>query len=244
MRIAIIEDEQIHTDYLEECLREWSGNRGIPAEICSFPSAESFLFTWEENRDFDILFVDIQMKAMNGMEMAERIRRKDGNIAIVFTTGIADYMAKGYEVEAMHYLLKPVSREKISGCMDKLIRRRREESFVTVRGREEVMKLPVEQVTYVEARGHGCMAEIYTRTGETLQLEVTESITELEKVLSPFGFLRCHRSYLCRTGSIHQIGRTEITMDNGSVIPVSRRMYAEVNQAFIRHFQRAGKDMG
>ncbi len=244
MRIAIVEDEQIHTEYLEKCLGEWSGERGIPVRIRSFLSAESFLFFWEENRDFDILFVDIQMKTMNGMEMAEKIRRKDGNIAIVFTTGVADYMAKGYEVEAMHYLLKPVDREKIHGCMDKLVSRRREELFVTVHGREEVMKLPVEQVTYVEARGHGCVAEIYTRTGETLQLEVTESITVLEKLLLPIGFIRCHRSYLCRTGSIHQIGRTEITLDNGSVIPVSRRLYGEVNQAFIRHFQRSGKDMG
>ena len=94
----------------------------------------------------------------------------------------------------------------------------------------------------MEARGHGCVAEIYTRTGETLQLEVTEIITVLEKLLLPIGFIRCHRSYLCRTGSIHQIGRTEITLDNGSVIPVSRRLYGEVNQAFIRHFQRS--DMG
>ncbi len=75
-------------------------------------SAESFLFVWEETNDFDILFVDIQMGKMNGVEMAEKVRECDREIAIVFTTGIADYMGCGYEVEALHYLLKPISKEK------------------------------------------------------------------------------------------------------------------------------------
>ena len=244
MKIAIIEDEQIHIDFLEECLRAWSDKNGIPVDISAFPSAESFLFIWEEARDFDILFVDIQMKAMNGMEMAKKVRQKDENIAIVFTTGITDYMAAGYEVEAMHYLIKPVSREKIAQCMDKLVRRHREDVFVAVHGKEEVTKLPVERITFVEAQGHGCVAEIYKKTGETIRIEITESITEMEKLLSPYGFFRCHRSYLCRTGSIHQIGRTDITLDNGSVIPVSRRMYGQINQAFIRYFQRSGEGNG
>lgn len=238
MKIAIIEDEQIHIDFLAKCLQEWGGKRKIPVSIRSCPSAESFLFIWEETKDFDILFVDIQMKAMNGMEMVRRIRREDENIPIVFTTGIADYMAEGYEVDAMHYLLKPVDREKVALCMDKLARRRRSEPFVSVRRKEESIKLPTERIMYIEAQGHGCVAELYTRAGETQRIEIAESITEMEKRLMPYDFLRCHRSYLCRVGSIHQIGKTEIIFDNGSRIPVSRRMYEQVNRAFIRHFQR------
>lgn len=242
MKIAIIEDEQIHTEFLARCLKEWCGKTGVPAEISTFLSAESFLFTWEEKRDFDILFVDIQMKAMNGMEMAEKVRQEDEDIAIVFTTGIADYMAAGYEVEAMHYLLKPVDREKIGQCMDKLVRRRRMEPCVTVHGKGEVIKLPVGQVTYIEAQAHSCVAEVFTRSGQTIRHEVAESITEMERLLTPYDFIRCHRSYLCRTGSIYQIGRSDITLDSGSVIPVSRRMYGQVNQAFIRHFHRFGME--
>ena len=72
MKIAIIEDEKIHTDYLAEYLQEWSLQRGKPVDILAFISAESFLFAWEEDRTFDILFVDIQMKTMNGMEMVKK----------------------------------------------------------------------------------------------------------------------------------------------------------------------------
>lgn len=81
------------------------------------------------------------------------------------------------------------------------------------------------------------MAETYTRAEGCRQIEITEGISEMERELSPHGFIRCHRSYLCRVESICRIGKTELTLDSGSVIPVSRRACAEVNRAFIAHFR-------
>ena len=102
IKIAIIEDEQTHTELLSSYLRTWGAAQGQAVSIQTFLSAESFLFVWEETNDFDILFVDIQMGKMNGVEMAGKVRERDREIAIVFTTGIADYMGCGYEVEALH----------------------------------------------------------------------------------------------------------------------------------------------
>lgn len=238
IKIAIIEDEQSHTELLSAYLRSWGGAHGQKVSIREFVSAEGFLFVWEETNDFDILFVDIQMGEMNGVEMAEKVREKDGEIAIVFTTGITDYMGCGYEVAALHYLLKPISMEKVGLCMDKVMQRRRKEAFVLVHGKEETMKLAVSHISYVEARGHGCVVETYTGSGGCSQTEITESISGMARQLQAHGFIRCHRSYLCRTESIRRIGKTELIMDSGSVIPVSRRMYAEVNRAFIAHFCR------
>ena len=237
IKIAIIEDEQIHTDLLADYLRTWSAGQGKAVSIQEFSSAESFLFVWEETNDFDILFVDIQMKEMNGIEMAKKVRERDGEIAIVFTTGIADYMGTGYEVEALHYLLKPISMEKVGQCMDKVVRRNRNEAHVLVHGKEETIKISVGHISYGEARGHGCVIETYTRTGNCRQTEITESISEMERQLKTHGFIRCHRSYLCRIGSIRQIGKKDLTLDSGSVIPVSRRMYADISRAFIAYFR-------
>jgi DNA-binding LytR/AlgR family response regulator len=249
----------------------WSGKRGVPVEIKEFLNAESFLFQWEEERVFDVLFIDIQMKEMNGMELARKIREVDRDMVLIFTTGIADYIQDGYEVEAMHYLLKPIRREKVEECLDKAEgRRRREEFFVVHPAADEVRKMNVEMVNYVEARGHGSVLglvcgngvnenlynESVLRTrkkgnlyGETvlkmgkkedlyMELPVMESISELEKVLLEFHFVKCHRSYLCRIGGIHHIDKKEIFFDNGSHIPVSRRMYGEVNQKFIQYFRK------
>jgi len=238
MKTAIIEDEQIHTDLLTAYLKAWGSKKEILLDIRTFPSAESFLFMWEGTKDFDILFVDIQMKEMNGIEMAKKVRERDEDIAIVFTTGISDYMEIGYEVEALHYLLKPISQEKVGQCMDKVLRRRQKESFILAHGKEEIIRLPVRRITYIEAQGHGCIVETCLKSGETVRTEIIESISEMEEQLNPYGFIKCHRSYLCRIGSIHQIAKTEIVFDNGSKIPVSRRMYAKTNQAFIEYFRQ------
>lgn len=239
LHIAIIEDEQIHTKLLSGYLSEWSKGHGQEVTIREFPGAESFLFIWAETKDFDVLFVDIQMAGMNGMEMAKKVRQEDENIAIVFTTGITDYMEAGYEVEALHYLLKPISMEKISQCMDKVLRRSHKREYVLVHGKDETIRVPVDTITYIEAQGHGSLMEVYERTDsrERTTIEISESISEMENMLTKYGFARCHRSYLCRIGSIRQIGRTEITLDSESVIPVSRRLYAEMNRAFIEHFR-------
>ena len=241
LNIAIIEDEQIHTELLSGYLSTWSKEHGQEVSIQEFTSAESFLFVWEERKDFDVLFVDIQMAGMSGIEMAKKVRQRDEDIAIVFTTGITDYMETGYEVEALHYLVKPISMEKIGQCMDKVQRRSYKQEYVLVHGKEETIRISVEKITYVEAQGHGSVIEVYAKNDkkERMRIAIAESISEMEKRLAMHGFVRCHRSYLCRIGSIHQIGKTDITLDSGSVIPVSRRLYTEINRAFIEYFRNA-----
>lgn len=241
MKLAVIEDEQVHRELLRGYLEAWSRDKKIAVQIVSFPSAESFLFAWEEERDFDVLFVDIQMQEMTGMEMAKKIRQEDGDISIVFTTGIPDYLKEGYEVEALHYLLKPISEEELFRCMDRVMKKGVHKQFLLVQTKEEHIKLWTDQILYVEARGHGCVIEFITKEDGTQQVEALESISELEKQLSGEDFIKCHRSYLCRIGAIHRIDRAEIVLDSGSRIPVSRRLYGQVNQAFIRYFRREGK---
>lgn len=241
MKIAVIEDDPVHAELLEGYLQSWSIQHKSPVEVLRYSSAENFLFEWEAEQDFDALFVDIQMRQMNGMEMAKLVRRKDEKIHIIFTTGVTDYILEGYEVEAMHYLLKPISEEKIRGCMDKVAQRRDDCRCILVHARDEVCRLAAEQINYIEARGHGCVIETAVKDAGRLctkLLEVSEGISELEDRLNSWGFVRCHRSYLCGLANVHQIGKTEIIFDSGSRIPVSRRLRGEVNQAFIRYFRK------
>lgn len=241
MKIAVIEDDPVHAELLEEYLQRWSVKRKNSVEVLHYSSAENFLFEWETEQDFDALFVDIQMRQMNGMEMAKLVRRKDEKIHIIFTTGITDYIQEGYEVEAMHYLLKPISEEKVGICMDKIAQRREHRHCVLVHAGDEICRLEAEQINYIEARGHGCIIEVKGKDKDGMDaglLEVSESISELEGRVGSWGFVRCHRSYLCGLANVHQIGKTEILFDSGSRIPVSRRLRGEVNQAFIRYFRR------
>lgn len=246
MKIAIIEDEPVHAELLGNYLKKWGRQRQVLLEIIYCPSAENFLFEWETEPDFTVLFVDIQMQEMNGMELAKLVRKKDKNISIIFTTGISDYMEEGYEVEAVHYLIKPINEKKIWECMDKVASRSDRMHYILVHAKDEVYKLAVEEVNYIEARGHGCVIETVHREGGELKaefLEVREGISELENQVKMHAFIKCHRSYLCGIRNIHHIGRTEIVFDNGSCIPISRRLQKEVNQAFIRYFRKYDADV-
>ena len=234
MRIAVIEDEKVHRDLMLSYLEKWSGEQDRGEEICSFETAESFWFAYEEDRCFDILFVDIQMPGMNGMELAKKIRERDRNVVIVFTTGITDYLEEGYEVEALHYLIKPLNEEKVRLCLEKAKNRRQEVNYLILHTEEETLKISEESVNYAEARGHSC---ILGMAGDG-ELAVKESLSELEETLEDRGFVKCHRSYLCRIGNIHHIGKEEIVFDDGQCIPVSRRLYNEGNKRFIEHFRR------
>ena len=155
MKIAIVEDEPAHAELLGRYLNNWSEEKKTALKIKFYPSAESFLFEWEAEQDFSALFVDIQMKEMDGVQMAKMVRRRDKKINIIFTTGIHDYMEEGYDLEAMHYLLKPIREEKIAACMDKIMVRSEETHYLLVHTKEELHKFELESVNYIEARGGG-----------------------------------------------------------------------------------------
>ena len=235
MKIAVIEDKKPHRDLLVHYLEEWRRGQERSVTVEAFGSGESFWFRYEEERDYDVLILDIQMPGINGMELARRVREADGDIVIVFATGVSDYLEEGYEVEALHYLVKPLSQEKLERCMEKALKRRRQERFVTVHGGEGILKISQERINYVEARGRGCCVG---RVKVPEELEVRESLSEMESLLEPEEFMKCHRSYLCSIGNIRRIDRGSVEFDDGSSIPVSRRLYQQVNRRFMAYFRR------
>ena len=238
MKFAVIEDEQIHIELLGKFIEKWSRDRNVSVTVASFSSAERFLFTWESEKDFDVLFIDIQMKEMSGTEMVKLVKEQDSDIVIVYITGIPDCMEGGYEADARHYLLKPISQAKLSQCMDRIWKKGNREHFVLVQTKTETLEISAERIMFVEARGHDCLIEFCSQSGETFHVVVINGLSELENQLGETDFVKCHRFFVCRVDRIHRINREGIIMDNGSWIPVSRRMYNQVNQMFIRHFRR------
>lgn len=119
MRIAICDDEDAQRQLLKDCLEEWSGSKGIPVEIKLFQNGENFLFLWEEDKEYDLLIFDIGMGRMSGLELAAKIREEDNEIPILFVTGYDEYISQGYEVAALHYLIKPLNKQKLFEVLDR-----------------------------------------------------------------------------------------------------------------------------
>lgn len=111
--IAVIDDNSIDSEYMTTLVKTWADEQNVTIRLETFPSAEAFLFTYIEDKAWDILLLDIEMGQMNGVELAKTIRRDNETVQIVFITGFPDFVGEGYEVSALHYLMKPVSIEKL-----------------------------------------------------------------------------------------------------------------------------------
>lgn len=118
-RFAVCDDSPADRAYVVGLIREWSGRAGLLLQIDEYPSAEAFLFAYEDRSTVDVLFLDIEMEGMSGVELARRLRQMRAGLQIVFLTGYMEYIAEGYDVEALHYLIKPVTGEKLGTVLDR-----------------------------------------------------------------------------------------------------------------------------
>ncbi len=232
LKIAVCDDNKVDQDYIIKLLYEYANENGVILEIQTFISAEQFLFQYADEKDYQIIVLDIEMEQMNGVELAKKLREDNKEIQIFFVTGFSDYISEGYEVDALHYLMKPVSKEKLFRVMEKAVSNlKKEEKVLLVQGNGELLKVLTKKIFYVEVFSHSC--SIHTTDGV---IETKMTISDLEKKLFD-GFIRVHRSYLVNLERIKKIAKAEIFMENGNRVPLSRRRYKDVNIAFIRYFR-------
>ena len=234
-RIAITDDSPTDAAYLSSVVTDWAAENGFQAEISVFPSAEAFLFTGAGA--FDILLLDIEMGGMNGVELARALRADGQDLRIIFITGYPDFMSEGYEVSALHYLMKPVNPEKLCTVLDRAAEGLKKPSrmvVLTVDG--TAVRIPAEDILYVEAFSHTLAVVTTSRTYELrMQLAAME-------VLLGEGFVRCHRSYLVGLHALAQITKSEVTLESGQKLPLSRNAAPAVHRAFVSYYRRDNRE--
>ena len=228
--IAICDDEHQQTEYTKMLVNKWADENNIKINIKMFNSAENFKSEWGENKRFDILLLDIQMGGQNGIELAREIRQSDTKLVIIFITGFVDYMPEGYDVSALHYLIKPVKEDKLFEVLKKAKEQlNNEEQIFLVQTPDTMVKVPFDDILYIESFAHYII--IQTKTDS---IETRANISEIEKSVGN-KFIRCHRSYIVGLKHISRITKTDMILDNGKMIPLSRRLYTEINLAFIEY---------
>jgi len=245
LHIAVCEDELNQAQYIKMLAARWVDEHSYKATIDIFDNADSFKTARNENISYDILLLDIQLDGkeesqsgfpppQNGISLAKELRETDDKLIIVFITALPEYIQEGYDVSALHYLLKPIDEDKLFAVLDKAVKNLSKTDkmlFLPIDG--EIVRIPVSNILYIESFAH--YMEI---TALFKKFTVKMPIYEIERQLGG-DFIRCHRSYIVGLKHISKITKTDVILDDGKTIPLSRRLYDEVSKTFIKYFNGA-----
>ena len=225
--IAICDDSARDAALNRALLDRWAGSRGLTLETETFPSAEQFLFRFGEDKSFDILLLDIEMGRMDGVSLARRIRAEDRRVQIIFLTGYSDYIAEGYEVAALNYLMKPVREEKLFAALDRAAEQcRQNEKCLNLELSGELVRIPLYEILYLDV--HQNYVTVHAGRDYTLK----RPLGEFERELGP-GFFRAGRGLIVSLRQVRRVTRTEVTLAGGIVLPLPRGAYEPLNRAII-----------
>lgn len=228
-KIAVCDDEKSELDLISTVVERWSVRTKHKIKMETFPSAESFLFHYEECKDYDILLLDVEMKEMSGIDLAKQIRKDNKHVEIVFITSHFEFSGEGYEVDALHYLIKPVKEEKLFDVLDKAAKKLSEEpASLVISCDGEVVRLFEDDILYVESFLH--YISIYTAERE---YKIKKNLSDFEKEVSE-SFYRIHRSFLVNLKAVVRISRTGVLLRGAAELPLARGKYDAVNQAYIK----------
>ena len=228
-RVAIVDDSVTDARFVEGILKDWAGEKQTAIQAQVFSSAESFLFRYAEDKEWDILLLDIEMGAMDGVTMAKKVRAHNEAVQIVFITGYSDYIAEGYEVAALHYLMKPVNREKLMAVLDRALeKRKQEERCLNLELSGEMVRLPFYEIRYLDVRQN------YVTVHAKGDYTVKRSLNDFEKELD-HRFHRVGRSMILNLKYIQRVTKTEVRLSDGTVLPLPRGAYEPLNRAIITH---------
>ena len=228
-KVAICDDNEIDAQFVLSILTLWAKERQILIQTECFSSAESFLFHYAEDKTFDILLLDIEMGELDGVEMARRIRKENETVQIVFITGYSEYIAEGYEVSALHYLMKPVKQEKLFDVLDRATKKLfQNEKCLNLTLSGEMVRIPFYEIRYLEV--HQNYVTIYGKE----EYKIKRTLGEFEKELDE-RFVRVGRAMIVNLAYITRVTKTEVYLSTKEKLPLPRGAYEPLNRAIISY---------
>ena len=229
MKFAIVDDEKKATDLIETYIARFMTENHFEIQTSVFHNPENFLEAY--TKDYDLVFLDVEMPGLNGIETAKELRRMDGNVVIMFITNMAQYAIHGYEVEAVDYVLKPLSYADFAMKVQKALRyiARNEDANVKLCTKDGMIHLAVSDIYYIEVRSHYL---IYHTTRE--EYMVRGVMKETEEQFSKYHFARCSHGYLINLKYVQSVNGNIVTVA-GEEITLSRSKKNDFMEAFARY---------
>lgn len=229
MKLAIVEDTREHMERLQNFIEQYRSEHSEPLQVFTFSDGLKFLDAFKNG--FDIVFMDINMPYINGMETAKRLREIDKNTCLIFITEHSSYAVNGYEVSAFDFILKPVEYERLKEKLTKAIEfvRKNDRGKLYIKNRDVFRMIKISDIHYIESEGHKV---IYHYADENF--EAWDSLDEVEKRLPADCFARCGKSYVVNLAAVVSVNGNELTLVNGDVLLISRLRKKEFIERLTR----------
>ena len=226
LNIAICDDNQIEADLIYKYLDTYLNKNDYDSKVHVYDSGESLLEAFSTDT-FSVVFLDIYMSGITGIETAIKLRAKDSNFALIFITSSKDHALEAFSCQASAYLIKPVNHESIEGvfkqCESIFLKNARTIQIVSDR---KPIKIPICKIYYIEIFHKDAL--FHTSSG-VFKTNIPLNIIEKELGMP---FLRCHRSHLVNMNHIEEIGEHDISMKNGDCVSLRQREKKRISEIY------------
>ena len=200
IKIAIVEDEVLYADQLQEYLKKYEEEYRETFEISVFQDGDQIVHHYKA--EYDVILMDVEMRFMDGMSAAEEIRKMDTEVVIIFITDMPQYAVRGYEVDALDYVLKPITyfafAQRLNRAIERIKKRTKRVISVNIKGSQ--IRMPIESVYYIESQGHTLIFH-----GVNGEVEAPGTMKEIQEKLRDEHFFRGNKGYLINLAHVDRV---------------------------------------
>lgn len=234
IQIAVVDDDILQQRFMDTLLQATAKELALNIQIHFFDSGEAFLFSLEDLPELEIAFLDIQMKGLNGLKAAQKVRESNQTVTLIFVTAFAEYALESYGVNALDYALKPITQEKMTQVFKRYLGQRPQEmKYLLVEHQGYPHKLNLQDIIYIEAAKHQTVLTLSNEEALTLNM----SLSKIQEAVDE-RFISSHRSYLVNLSHVDQLTKQSLRLSNGHQVPISRRLDKKVQEAFINYYKK------
>lgn len=232
LQIAICDDEKYDREKIQKLLETYLREHDLDYAIHLYLSGKEFLDRSENMMKYDIVFMDINMDEVDGIQTAMQMRMFHSDTYIVLVTAFINYVLEGYKVNAVRYIMKDTLDTAVAECMDAILQKM-QIARVTFSFLEGEKKLYTDNILYVESQKH--KAIFYYMKAGIVNYHIYDKLDTVEKKLVGYNFLRIHKSYLVNMKHIRKISNYTAVLDTGEKLPIPRLKYQAVKEAFVAY---------
>ena len=232
-RITIVEDEKAQAERLEQGIRRYFDVKQTDYQLDRYPNGAELLKNYREPAD--LILMDIEMPEMNGLQTARELRKFDQDAVLVFVTRMAQFAIHGYEVNAMGYMLKPVTDFALNTILKKaeaVLLSRIGEKLV-LQTKSGIVSFSTRDLSYIEVQGHHLTYHLTDR-----DYEVYGKLSEMEERLKNSHFSRCGKAFLVNLAFVREITGNELVLAGRTILPLSRSMKKNFMDDYIAYLSR------